>query len=157
MLAAASLLTLTLTLTLVPAASARYYLLHPQGRADYCLSADVCASRAADEFPLVTERCTGAPAQQWTTRLIGDTETITWQPAQYPSACINANSERSPATAQSAQLAQENGELTTSDERPAADGAAGGDSAVHAERVQQVAGLCARWQPADRRLSRRDA
>lgn len=78
---------------LASAASARYYLLHPQGQSQYCLAIDPCAGGAEREYPLVTAECDGSDEQKWGTRLIGDTETITWHTLAFPDRCINGNSE----------------------------------------------------------------
>lgn len=73
------------------AQATRYYLLHPQGQPSFCLAVDTCQSTGDDRFPLVTRQCTGGQEERWTTRLIGDTETITWQPGSDSNACIAAN------------------------------------------------------------------
>lgn len=77
---------------LATAASARYYILHPQGQSDYCLAIDPCGGPQR-EYPLVTAQCDGSDGQKWGTRLIGDTETITWYPLSESDRCINGNSE----------------------------------------------------------------
>lgn len=81
---------------LASAASARYYLLHPQGQSEFCLAIDPCSGGDKREFSLVTAECDGGDEQKWSTRLIGDTETITWYTLAAPDRCINGNSELHP-------------------------------------------------------------
>lgn len=137
---------------LASAASARYYYLHPQGQPQYCLAIDPCSGGDKREFSLVTDECDNSDNQKWGTRLIGDTETITWYPLSAADRCINGNSEQPPRSRDTSV-----DEANISHLGPAPAGPAGARRGLHARPVQQVAGLGARRQPADRGQSRRDS